>query len=245
MGGTDIRHSALYERQWAEELDTWIANGRPPAPLEPLPHIPYDTNEFFQYDQYDWENFDPDYAVIRLTQGYFTIVDKRDAKRVMRHKWQANVQRCRETGRIRKIYAFCNVSCEKGKRLYLHRFLTKSGAAVVIDHYNGLSLDNRRQKNLRATTRSGNTANSVSHWRRTKHHGLPRGVEKRGCKFGGQIKCGGTTVRSKLHWNTPLPAHQWYLRKYKEIHGHRCVLQAKKEWPIFPPRKGVKYEVPF
>lgn len=242
MGG--MKDTALLERQWAEQVDEWIAAGRPEH-IVPAPEILRDTNEFFKFDQYDWERFEPEYAAIPLTGGYFTIVDKRDAKRVLRYSWQANVQRHRETGKILKVYAFCNVRKKQGRtRMYLHRFLAKAGTGVVIDHYNGLSLDNRRQ-NLRATTHAGNGTNRAAAWRRTTYPGLPRGVEVRGKRYGGQIKCRGVVTRSKRVWNIPEPAHQWYLRKHKEVHGHRCITQAKKEYPVFPPRKDVPEDVPF
>lgn len=241
--GNRLSHDPDSPDRWAEQVDEWISKGRPEIPHPPLEPI-HDTNEFFQHDQYDWENFKPDYVVIPLTKGYFTIVDTRDARRIMRYKWHANVQRHRETGKILKVYAYRNAPEGHGRKIYLHRLIVKAGAAVVIDHFNGLSLDNRR-KNLRATTNGGNNTNGGSRWRRTTYHGLLRGVERRGNAFGGQIKCKGKTIRSKRRWNIPEPAHRWYLRKHKEVHGHRCVSEATREWPTFPPRKGDPHDVPF
>lgn len=208
-----------------------------------------DLQSLFQYEQYEWDLFDPPYAVLMLTQGFFCIIDADGAreKRALKEKWHAVVQRD-ENGRIIKVYAARTRKGSKGGKIYLHRYLTGARPSEVTDHFNGMTLDNRRSVNLRITNTAGNRANSESVRRRFRHPGLPRGVEPRkGNKFQAQIKMNGVTYRSKRLWDNPRRAHIWYRRVHKLFHGIRCVSQShlRDDVPVFPPRKGFDDDVPF
>ncbi|MBM3272620.1 hypothetical protein FJY94_05120 [Candidatus Kaiserbacteria bacterium] len=208
-----------------------------------------DLQILFQYEQYEWDLFDPPYAVLRLTQGYFCIIDADGAReqRALKEKWHAVVQRD-ENGRVIKVYAARTRKGSRGGKIYLHRYLAGARPSEIADHFNGMTLDNRRSVNLRITNIAGNRANSESARRRFRHPGLPRGVEPRkGNKFQAQIKVNGVTYHSKRLWDTPRRAHVWYRRVHKIFHGIRCVSQShlKDDFPVFPPRKGGDDDIPF
>jgi hypothetical protein len=213
-------------------------------PLKSTDHVTLQrSHDLFLHEQYAWESFKPDYAIIRLTQGYFAIVDKEDYRRVSRHKWYANVQR-NEEGTIIKVYA-ARTETKAGKKqsIYLHRFVIRAGSRVIVDHKHGLTLDCRKGA-LRPTDFGGNSSNGRSPGRDGGKE-LKRGVELRfrGTRYGGQIKTKGKTKRSKKTW--PLTpegeeaAHQWYLREHQTTFSHRGLpeLGVKAKYPVFPPIK--------
>jgi hypothetical protein len=88
---------------------------------------------------------------VPLTQGTFTKIDVRDAKRVMRHLWY--LYKHPKTGRR---YA---VREEQGVTIRLHRWLFNASFSEEVDHKNGDGLDNRRE-NLRKATDAQNARNS-------------------------------------------------------------------------------------
>src|SRR3989338_2001034 len=135
------------------------------------------------------------------------------------------------------------------KSVYAHKEL--KGCILVsgiVDHKNGWGLDNRPVANLSRTTYGVNGSNTAFR-KRTKNHGLPRGVElvRKGPKKGWfrGIRCkrlGPHRVHvflSKRVWPTPEPAARWYQNQLKRLYNGR------KSWahnpttvnfPIFPPR---------
>jgi len=220
-------------------------------------------SEKFKYDQYDWN--DPEfvrknhglgsYVPILLTQGYFMMVCRRDYRLAAQYhdgkpkKWHAKVLRDPE-GNVTGIYA-----CRGGRRregepksVYAHKEL--KGCILVsgiVDHKNGWGLDNRAVVNLSRTTYGVNGSNTAFR-KRTKNHGLPRGVElvrkgpKKGWFRGIRAKRLGPhrvhVFRSKRVWPTPEPAARWYQNQLKRLYNGR------KSWahnpttvnfPIFPP----------
>lgn len=84
---------------------------------------------------------------IKLTKGYFTIVDDLDFEKVSKWKWSA-------TKNGTKIYAVRN---DMGRRIYLHRLIF--GSTELVDHIDKNSLNNRR-KNLRSANKQTNAINS-------------------------------------------------------------------------------------
>lgn len=202
-----------------------------------------DQHAPFLYDQYNWseEHFVLPYRVLRLTQGYFAIISKTGARaeRAMRMKWHALVLRD-EDGRILKVYAVTTHPRKRGGKIYLHRFLKRARPHERVDHKNGMTLDNQ-DKNLKPTSATGNMINAESTGRRTKHKGLPRGVEKlRNGKFKGKIQCGGSHHRSKGTWETPERAQRWYRLAHQVLYRQRSVCEShvKDDYPIFPPKIG-------
>lgn len=87
-------------------------------------------------------------AIIKLTQGYETVIDDEDLPVVSRYKWHAQIRHDRNG----KVTANARIN---GKNVKLHGFLT---GAPMTDHWDGDTLNNRRS-NLRACNNSQNQAN--------------------------------------------------------------------------------------
>lgn len=217
-----------------------------------------DTNwiaDFTDSSSYDWQ--DPwltnknlgtfAFRTIDLTKGYFMIVSPRDYKRMTTFpdgspkKWYAHIQTDAD-GTVVSAYARRRGRAGEPRSVYAHRelldclFDSRSG-----DHLNGRGLDNRRCNLL--LTRF-NAMNKISV--RTVHHGLPRGVERRGK---GGLLYGGIrvvrlsrkktlTIRSKRVWSTPEPAARWYMNQINKMCGKRPWVYVPKtvHYPEFPRR---------
>ena len=93
------------------------------------------------------------YRRIYLGEGQWTILDQKDYARLCGFKWYAY-------GHRGKFYAgrSVRVSKRKFKILPLHREIMKAPKRRIVDHENGVSLDNRTD-NLRFATRAQNTYN--------------------------------------------------------------------------------------
>ena len=89
---------------------------------------------------------------IILTQGKVAIVDDEDYEYLNQFKWYAN----KISG---KFYAVRNSKInKKNVSLLIHRVIMKPIKGFVVDHINGLTLDNRKS-NLRNCTHSDNIKN--------------------------------------------------------------------------------------
>lgn len=88
---------------------------------------------------------------IKLPRGLSTLVDSEDYERLMPYKWSANPA----DQRRENWYVATSV---KGKKLYMHRFILGAPKGMLVDHWNGNGLDNRRE-NIRLCTRSQNCVN--------------------------------------------------------------------------------------
>jgi hypothetical protein len=90
---------------------------------------------------------------IKLTQGKVAIVDDEDFEYLNQWKWYANNLGGKfyavRSLRINKKYAGC---------LLMHRVIMNSIKGLVVDHVNGLTLDNRKV-NLRNCTHADNIKN--------------------------------------------------------------------------------------
>lgn len=98
---------------------------------------------------------------IKLTKGYFAIVDDQDFDQLNQYKWQVNFgSSCpRAQGLVNK------------KRILMHRLILNPPSNLGIDHINRNSLDNRRC-NLRLATQTQNNGNMIS----KKHSSRFKGV---------------------------------------------------------------------
>lgn len=101
---------------------------------------------------------------VKLSRGYYALVDNKDYARVMSGtKWYA-WSSYRNDGTLRTIYACRQLSRKKGAKggtQFMHRLilgLTKT--TEHSDHKNGNGIDNRR-KNLRAVSALENSQNRV------------------------------------------------------------------------------------
>lgn len=216
---------------------------------------PHNSNWWmrFQYDRYDWEGFEPDYGVIRLTQGFFMIVNKGSLNRFAIHKWCADVRRDKETGEIVDVYAVRGVGPKKkARKLYAHRSAVKAAPSEIVDHVNHYGLDNRT-KNLTIASKSENGSNYTNRRKKKVYEGvgsLPRGVYEVKVKgkrmgFKGRISVLGKAFHSRL-CKTPGEAHKWYAKKHAELFPKRNKGWLKKERsePVFPPLKIVDVFAP-
>lgn len=207
------------------------------------------THDHFRYDLYDWSNWDAlglSYVPLQLSKGYFTYVSRSRWKTIHRTFtcFHANVQKNPENGEITKIYAHAGGNGHKN--VTLHRFLARvKDSSIVVDHFTGLSLDNRDEVLIKKT-HGQNAAHHDSSHRRESNVGMLRGVRPRGNgKFSAQIKHNKVTHCSR-YFDTEEEAHEWYKVRFKEIFGFDYVdLSAKPSWPIFPPRKGAADDIPF
>ena len=90
---------------------------------------------------------------IKLTRGYYALVDESDFERLNRHKWQVNVRngRPRQAGRTERRN-------QKSRYLTMHRVIMNPPEHMIVDHINRNPLDNRRA-NLRLSTPQQNSWN--------------------------------------------------------------------------------------
>ena len=90
---------------------------------------------------------------IKLTRGYYALVDECDFERLNRHKWQVNVRngRPRQAGRTERRN-------QKSRYLTMHRVIMNPPEHMIVDHINRNPLDNRRA-NLRLSTPQQNSWN--------------------------------------------------------------------------------------
>ena len=94
--------------------------------------------------------------VIQLTKGKVAIVDDDDYVALAAFKWRAHQNRCK------RIYYAARASQVSGVRrmVLMHRVIMGAKPGQMIDHRDGNGLNNRRS-NLRFTTQSGNSGNSI------------------------------------------------------------------------------------
>lgn len=94
-----------------------------------------------------------DTKLIKLNQGKFAIVDIDDYEWLSQYKWYVKRNK-------RNIYASTHVKDRHGKykTVGMHRLIMNNPKGLDIDHKNTNGLDNRKS-NLRACTRSQNSAN--------------------------------------------------------------------------------------
>lgn len=95
---------------------------------------------------------------VPLTQGHVSLIDDEDAELVLPLKWYALDKK---DGRV---YAATFKGIDD-KTTFLHRFLLRPPADLVVDHINRDTLDNRRS-NIRAVTPTQNRANGIGTARR-------------------------------------------------------------------------------
>ena len=93
---------------------------------------------------------------IKLTQGKFAIVDKKDFDFLNQFKWFAYKSDNNFYAK-RSVIAFEN-GIKKTKTIRMHRFILKAKKGQYVDHVNHNGLDNRR-KNLRLCSNAENIRN--------------------------------------------------------------------------------------
>lgn len=86
---------------------------------------------------------------IKLTQGKYALVDKKDFNRISKHKWFLHKGKRDRVGYARR-WVFQSKKTRKSKAIFMQYEILgiEQGGKVFIDHKNLNSLDNRR-RNLR------------------------------------------------------------------------------------------------
>lgn len=239
------------------------------------PHTTPPWHWYEQYhgiEKYDWE--DPRWRhrnsgteacrPVPLTKGFFMVVSPQDYDRMTYYKdgmpkrWHAHVQRD-ETGKVTKVYAVRRGRNGEKKSIFAHRELRGvegASRSVIVDHVNGISLDNRRS-NLYCTDTRGNNHNTLR--KRTVHHELPKGVErlKRRSHDGQPLYCGiravrlapsgkGSvkTFRSRAYKDIE-NAVKWYENQVKKICRKRTGWAHNPESVSYPKLPPTIFEIPF
>lgn len=132
---------------------------------------------------------------IKLTQGYFALVDDRDFKKLSKFKWWALVDKSGA------IYACRTTSKPDGKKtsIRMGRQVMNAPKGKDTDHKDRNTLNNQRS-NLRVCTRSQNNANSKK--RKDNTSGI-KGVswDYRTRKWIAQIQLRGKNVFFKRYTN--------------------------------------------
>jgi hypothetical protein len=93
------------------------------------------------------------FRMIKLTKGYFAIVDPEDYQDLIKYSWRAAVQ---PDGQVYAA-AYIGGGRKNGKQVYMHQMILGFPGSKV-DHRNGNGLNNRRY-NLRTATDSQNQMN--------------------------------------------------------------------------------------
>ena len=146
-------------------------------------------------------------GLIVLSQGEIAIVDGQDLESVNKWKWTLHKSE-------KWSYAFRK---EKGKTIFLHRFLLQAKAKQYVDHINGNGLDNRKS-NLRICTNTQNAWNSNYTRGRSRYRGVCPGG-KNGKKWRAHIRIGNGKRKYLGTFSTELAAHLAYENARKELHG--------------------------
>lgn len=193
----------------------------------------------YRFERYGTKNpdFGPDYVVVPLTRGYFSVVSLRLANRILSDPWNARIQ-TNEQGDIVGLYAGRNPNKRERKRgapstILLHRFIKGcvfAGKKAVVDHATGHGLDNR-DCNLNVTSQTYNLGNSGPRVRTRDQ--LPRGVEpirnrnkdgeERVTGYRARIKSGGKRISSPVY-NCPERASRWYSK------AHALIFPVSTNW---------------
>lgn len=134
---------------------------------------------------------------IDLNKGYVALVDDSDYENLAQYKWYA----CEYNG---ALYA-TSFNIQKGRGIYMHRFILNAPKGTKTDHIDGNGLNNQRY-NLRLATASQNAQNRKG-WAVRK---MPyKGIYKKGNRWVAQCGHGGRNNKSKA-FATPEEAARAY-----------------------------------
>lgn len=144
--------------------------------------------------------------IIKLTQGYNTIVDDADFQYLSKWKWFYN------KGYVRRS----DYSTGKLIKIYMHREIMKPPKGMVIDHIDSDKLNNQRS-NLRICTHQQNQCNRKK-YKNNKSGYKGVSFNKRDCKWVAGIGVGGM----KKHlgsFTTAEEASKAYEQASIKLHG--------------------------
>lgn len=95
---------------------------------------------------------------IKLTQGFYALVDDNDYEELNQYNWHYAKQKDIGGYAVRTIYLGGGRKNAKCRSIMMHRVIMAPPKGLFIDHINHDKLDNRRS-NLRICTRAQNGAN--------------------------------------------------------------------------------------
>ncbi|MFA5293550.1 MAG: HNH endonuclease [Phycisphaerae bacterium] len=170
---------------------------------------------------YRKKHFGIAFRKIKLTQSKFTIVDPEDFEKLNVHKWHimGYVNNCyanRVTGRINGIK----------KAITMHRQIMNPPPGFVIDHKDGIGLNNTKT-NLRIVTSAQNTHNSRKLLNNTssKYKGIFRDKTRNGFR----VHIGYNGHRKFLgHFDNEIDAAKAYDKTAMELYGDYAKLNFPK-----------------
>lgn len=150
-----------------------------------------------------------------LTKGKFVTVDPVDFEWAKEHKWYAALMRRNGTSRY---YAARGV---RGKTLFLHRRILNAKPGEEVDHWNGDTLDCRRE-NLRLATSQQNSFNAQKTRHRTssRYKGVCHVPRSKTNPWRGNIGGGSKTPRQHLgYFSSEIGAALAYDRAARNLFG--------------------------
>lgn len=129
------------------------------------------------------------------------------------------------TNRHSSLYALVQV--ENGRALRLHRIITKAPEGLIVDHINGMALDNRKI-NLRTTTQANNNKNAKkrNNAKSSKYKGVH--FSKREGKWKSQIQLNGMK-KALGTFSTEIEAAKAYNNAATTLHGEFARLNNLKD----------------
>lgn len=145
---------------------------------------------------------------IKLTRGQVALVDDEDFESLNKFKWHVRASKNTDN-----YYA---VRHDKLKMISMARQIQKAPKGLVVDHINGVTLDNQR-KNLRICTQSQNMMNRCKY--KTNNSGF-KGVSwgKASKKWRAQINVSGKKIHLG-HFKNKEDAYQAYCGACIKYHG--------------------------
>jgi hypothetical protein len=152
---------------------------------------------------------------IKLTQGYFAVVDGVWYEKLSIYKWQAVV--CGKN-----IYAVRSVYLNGTQtQIRMHRQIISAKEGEIVDHADRDGLNNRTN-NLRIATNGQNRANAL--YTKNLKHGY-RGIFKSGKKWASHIKANGKRYYLGSFETKP-EAHAAFVACHRVLHGEfSCYLR--------------------
>lgn len=166
--------------------------------------------------------------IIKLTQGFETIVDDKHYDELSKYNWIANHNKSRQSmPRAIRVY---KTQDGKQKDVKMHRFIMELEGhnikGLTIDHKNGNKLDNRVE-NLRVATTGQNNRNVIKRGNNTSGY---KGVhwDKKSQKWISRIRIGGGQRLTLGKFSNKEDAAKAYNEAALKYHGEFANLNKVK-----------------